>query len=61
MTDLDDDLFEPSEDPLPPVFTATYDCECSEGDYIEAGEQIRADGQGGWVHADGKCDGTDFL
>lgn len=43
--DVDDDLFEPSRGPvhgeqLPPVFTATYDCACSEGDYIEAGEQI---------------------
>jgi hypothetical protein len=38
-----------------PVFTATYDSEdscCGGG--IEEGNSIRADGHGGWVHADCK-------
>ena len=40
-----------------PVFMATYesddDC-CGEG--IVAGEDIRADGRGGWIHADDNCE-----
>lgn len=38
---------------LGPAFRATFDSEadcCLMG--IEEGEMIRADGQGGWVHAD---------
>jgi hypothetical protein len=34
-----------------PVFTAAYDSECSEGDEILTGDSIRADGEGGYVHA----------
>lgn len=52
---MTDDLFEDSAEPLSPAFTATYDCECSEGDWIEEGDRIRADGEGGWMHADGEC------
>jgi hypothetical protein len=65
--DVDDDLFEPAQGPariepeLPPAFRAGYDSECSEGDHISTGEMIRADGAGGYVHADGQCDGTAFL
>lgn len=50
-----DDFYDDAEDPndLPgPIFTATFDSEdacCGHG--IEAGERIRADGDGGWVHA----------
>lgn len=53
------DLFDEPED-VPrfgPIFTATYesDCEsCDEG--IVAGEDIRADGRGGWIHADDQCE-----
>jgi hypothetical protein len=55
--------FESADAPpeLGPIFRAGRDGECSEGDHIQEGENIRADGLGGWVHADGKCDGTDFL
>ena len=51
----DDDPFEPAE-PVPattlgPTFEAEYRSDCSEGDEIEPGETIRADGHGGYVHA----------
>jgi hypothetical protein len=41
----------PPEPPrqLGPWFTAQYDGTCSEGCPIEAGDQIRADGEGGWL------------
>lgn len=61
--ELDDhttpDLFDDAQDAprLGPVFTATYDCDdacCGEGIY--EGEQIRADGSGGWTHADDTCE-----
>jgi hypothetical protein len=48
---------EPEERELGPVFTAVYDGEdacCGEG--IEEGQQARADGEGGWIHANGRCD-----
>lgn len=53
------DLFDNAEDSpqLGPVFMATYDCEdacCGEG--IVVGEDIRADGSGGWIHADDGCE-----
>lgn len=51
MTD-DDWYDEPSATPEPgPVFTASYDSECADGDEILAGDSIRADGEGGYVHA----------
>lgn len=46
-------LFMSAGSRLGPVFTATYDCEdacCGSG--IEEGDQIRADGEGGWIHRD---------
>lgn len=56
----DDDLFdEPDDGPkFGPVFTATYDSddECC-GDGIESGQQIRADGAGGYIHASAECEG----
>jgi len=50
----DDDLFQPAEPAQPrlgPTFEAEYRSDCSEGDEIEPGETIRADGHGGYVHA----------
>lgn len=40
-----------------PVFAAEYvtDSACC-GDRIEPGEDARADGQGGWIHADDACE-----
>lgn len=43
--------------PLGPVFTAAYDTDsacCA--DMIEEGDRARADGYGGWIHANGRCD-----
>lgn len=40
-----------------PIFTATYESDdacCGEG--IQPGEDIRADGSGGWIHADDSCE-----
>jgi hypothetical protein len=62
----DDDLFEPAG-PAPrktgraafcPVFTAQLHNTLCSGchDYVEIGEDIRADGLGGWVHADDDCE-----
>ena len=53
------DLFDDPEDvpKFGPVFTATYDSEdacCGKG--IESGQTVRADGQGGWIHADDECE-----
>jgi hypothetical protein len=42
---------------LGPIFTATYESDaacCSE--VIQPGEDIRADGRGGWIHADDQCE-----
>jgi len=55
----DDDLFDDAEDtsPFGPIFTATFESEdacCGEG--IVPGEDIRADGFGGWIHADTTCE-----
>lgn len=33
-----------------PWFNAAYPGECSWGDSIEEGDEIRADGEGGWEH-----------
>jgi hypothetical protein len=62
----DDDLFEPAGPPprptgraaFGPVFMAQYDNTLCSGchDYVELGEDIRADGLGGWVHADDMCE-----
>jgi hypothetical protein len=56
--DVDDDLFEPAQGPrriergeVGPVFDAQYGSDCSEGDEIEPGDSIRADGHGGFAHA----------
>ena len=48
---LADDLTERDTTRLGPVLTAGYatdDTCCGEG--IEAGDRIRADGEGGWIH-----------
>lgn len=52
----DDDFFDSAttktDRDLGPVFTASYDSECSEqGDWINEGDDIRADGYGGFAHA----------
>jgi len=40
-----------------PVFAATYESECPSCDErILPGEDIRADGQGGYIHADTQCE-----
>lgn len=53
------DLFDDAQDAprLGPVFTATFDSEdacCGMG--IEIGDDVRADGHGGWIHADDECE-----
>jgi hypothetical protein len=52
------DLFDDAPDErLGKIITAVYDGEdacCGMG--IEDGDRIRADGQGGWIHANGECD-----
>lgn len=53
------DLFDDAEDAprFGPIFMATYDGECAACDgLIVAGEDIRADGRGGWIHADDQCE-----
>lgn len=50
------DLFDEA-DSFGPVITATYEGEdscCGMG--IEEGDRIRADGQGGWIHANEDCE-----
>jgi hypothetical protein len=53
------DLFEDADGgpQFGPVFTAEHESDdaCC-GDGIVPGEDIRADGQGGWVHADTTCE-----
>jgi hypothetical protein len=40
-----------------PIFTATYETECESCDEgIQPGEDARADGHGGWIHADTMCE-----
>ena len=54
-----DDLFDDASEPvrLGPVFMATYEGECTSCDeVIQPGEDIRADGAGGWIHADDMCE-----
>lgn len=53
------DLFDDAEDfpAFGPVFTAEHESEdacCGEG--VVPGEDIRADGRGGWIHADDGCE-----
>jgi hypothetical protein len=55
----EDDFFDEAEprSPMGPIFTAQYECDdscCGEG--IVPGEGIRADGHGGWIHADDQCE-----
>lgn len=53
-----DHLFDDAQDSkLGPIFCAEFESEdscCGEG--IVPGEDIRADGHGGWVHADTTCE-----
>lgn len=54
-----DDLFDDAAPAsrLGPVFMAEFESEdscCGEG--IVPGEDIRADGHGGWIHADDTCE-----
>lgn len=53
------DLFDNASDgpKLGPIFVAEHESEdacCGEG--IVPGEDIRADGHGGWIHADTTCE-----
>jgi hypothetical protein len=53
---VDDDVFE-SAGPTPgnrpgPWFTAMYDSDDECCGWIKAGDEIRADGSGGWEHRD---------
>ena len=42
---------------LGPIFTATYESDCTScDDPIVPGEDARADGHGGWIHADDQCE-----
>lgn len=42
---------------LGPIFTATYETECTScDDSIVPGDPARADGRGGWIHADDQCE-----
>lgn len=42
---------------LGPVFTANHETECESCDEpIVPGEYARADGRGGWIHADTMCE-----
>lgn len=54
-----DDLFDDAAagPKFGPVFAATYqsDDECC-GDGIEEGQSVRADSQGGWIHASAECE-----
>lgn len=53
------DLFDDAEDgpAFGPVFCATfYSADACCGDGIVPGEDIRADGSGGWIHAGTTCE-----
>lgn len=62
--DRTSDFFDNAEDAaapiglkLGPIFMATYGGICAAcGDNIVKGEDTRADGQGGWIHADDDCE-----
>jgi hypothetical protein len=68
MPSLDDDFYDLpplapkwsgplSTQGLGPIFTATYESECKScDDLIVPGEDARADGRGGWIHADTMCE-----
>ncbi len=45
---------QPYEDGYGPEFTASYDGRCAAdcGEWIDAGDPIRADGDGGYVHSE---------
>jgi hypothetical protein len=54
---VDDLIDDAPSSRLGPVFRATFESEdacCGEG--IVPGEDIRADGSGGWIHADTTCE-----
>jgi hypothetical protein len=56
------DFYDAADAPSPrdkfgPIFTATFDTECEScEDPIVPGEDARADGRGGWIHADDQCE-----
>lgn len=55
--DLFDDATEPIGLKLGPVIEATYNGTCNAcGWEIETGQDIRADGEGGWIHAVEHCE-----
>jgi hypothetical protein len=59
VSDFYDEATEPEESGLGPIFTATYESDSSCcGEPIQPGEDIRADGSGGWIHADDVCERT---
>ncbi len=53
------DFYDAPEDviTLGPIFVATYesDSSCCRN-LIEEGDRVRADGSGGWCHADAQCE-----
>jgi len=55
--DVAEDLAPPAKPRLGPIFTAAYETECEScEDPIQSGEDTRADGRGGWIHADDQCE-----
>jgi len=50
-------LFTNGKEEFGPVFCAGHESECESCDEgIVPGEDIRADGRGGWIHADAMCE-----
>lgn len=57
MSDFYDEPETTQVDRFGPVFVATYEGDCAScADPIVPGEDIRADGRGGWIHADDQCE-----
>lgn len=55
---MTDDLWdEPMDGQFGPVFTASHESGCAScPEPILPGEDARADGEGGWIHADDQCE-----
>lgn len=53
----DDDIWDEPGPVLGPVFVASHETDCKSCvDLILPGEDARADGRGGWIHADDQCE-----
>lgn len=54
------DFWDEPEDSAPrlgPIFVASFESECGSCWVpIDPGERARADGRGGWIHADPECE-----